>query len=35
MYNECKIETLMKYFGYEIDYKPTPKIVIKAIIRKL
>ena len=35
MYNECKIENLMKYFGYEIDYKPTPKIVIKAIVRKL
>lgn len=35
MYNECKIEVLMKYFGYEIDYKPTPKTVIKAIVRKL
>lgn len=35
MYNECEIETLMNYFGYEIDYKPTPKIVIKAVIRKL
>lgn len=35
MYNECKIEILMKYFGYDIDYKPTPKTVIKAIVRKL
>ena len=35
MYNECQIEKLMQYFGYKIDYKPTPKAIIKTIINKL
>lgn len=35
MYNECEIKKLMKYFKCDEDYKPTPKKVIKTIIRKL
>lgn len=35
MYNECSIEYLMKYFDYECDKKPTPKMVITTIINKL
>lgn len=35
MYNECEIEKLIKYFGIDMDYKPTPKAVIKTVISKI
>lgn len=32
MYNECRMEYLLKYFSFENDTKPTPKLVISTII---
>lgn len=35
MYNECEEKKLLKYFHYIVDTKPTPKTIIKTIVRKL
>lgn len=35
MYNECEIDKLIDYFQFESDHKPTPKMVIKTIVRKI
>lgn len=35
MYLNCDIIKLKKYFNFDYDYKPTPKIVIKTIVNKI
>ena len=35
MYNDCNMEYLLKYFQYNDDIKPTPKVVISTIINKV
>lgn len=35
MYNQCKIQKIISYFHFNEDRKPTPKVVIKAILNKI
>ena len=35
MYFECDMNYLLRYFGYSVDIKPTPKVVISTIVSKV